>query len=92
MLTVQLFQGRHVPVILCHHCQQRIGTHEDAVVLYEEPGAPLMILHRQCVDKDAHQHLYSQPLDMALVDLVSGVGVDWDEVVRRRTKQSMLGE
>jgi hypothetical protein len=92
MLTIQLINDKHVPVITCDRCHQRIANHADAMVLYEEPDAPLQYMHHACTDKDTHQHLYSQPLDEAFVELVLRLEVDWDVAVRHRTKLGMLGE
>lgn len=92
MLTIHLIEGKHVPIITCDRCQQRLMNHAEAVVLYEGPDAPLQYLHHACMDKDAHRHLYSLPLDEAFVELVLRLDVDWDVTVRNRTKLGMLGE
>lgn len=88
----KIVDGSHVPVITCDRCHEPVQHHEDAVVLYEKPGAPVMIFHPDCEHEDVHQHYYSLPLETWLVEVGLGIGVEWNEAVRERTKRAMLQE
>lgn len=74
MLTIHHNDGKPVVTVACDRCKHRIDFHDDGIAIYKKPGAPVLMIHRDCEDERKHEHHLSIPLDQLLVEAFNSVG------------------
>lgn len=96
MLTIQLTDGQPRLVLGCDKCGHAIEHHDEAVVIYknhepdEAPDRTASVLHHDCQHELLHENWPAIPLDVALVQLASDLGVTADEAAETALRHQLI--
>jgi hypothetical protein len=79
MITVLESSHGHCIRAACDICRKPIEDHTTAFAAYSQADGVLEIHHFTCAQDGSTHPAFTLPLDVALVEIVASLGIDWEE-------------
>jgi hypothetical protein len=86
MLTVIDSRHGHCFRAACDLCRNPIEDHTTAFAAYSQAGGVLEIHHHECAREGSTHPAFTLPLDVALVEIVTALGINWEEAKLKALK------